>query len=453
VTTVWVWVLLAAAPVPAQKAQALAGAQSWEELYLAFAAADVKGYSAKDRVTIATELEKGCGALSKTDAVMGYSLGERAVAFHATAGALLCTARTAAASDQRDAAEKALRQGLKDFPKDGAFGLELGKQLLEEKDPAGAAAVLAKVPKKTPQYAEAKRLLASAQASKSEQQAARKEVATIESRIDKGASAEPVAKNATPGSSGSGLGYTSSEGPDGMRTRGNSRFVFKYFNNNRDFGQRADYEGRIVDAMNEIYDFDKQVVGLAREAPCDVILYSRVEFAAHFSALAAMRVAGVYSMNAIRMNDAAEITQETKAVLSHEYVHAIVDDVVHGQALRIPLWMNEGLAEYVEWRYLGSGDPPTHVAAAMHAAAQANELPSLKEMDRGAPINSRNPHIAYGVSAIAVRQLIQAGGMESLWELIREVGKGAAFEPALQKRYGKTVEKLQEEVSDELSGR
>jgi hypothetical protein len=441
--------LFAASPATAARAHELAAAQSWEELYLAFSATDPKPYSAKDRAAIASDLQKGCAALLEADAVMAYSLGDRSIVFKESAEGLLCSARAGRATDQRSAAEAALHRGLKEFPKSGAFGLELGRQLLDDKDAAGARDALAKVPRRTPEYPEAQKLLAQAKSEAQENVAARKELASVESRIEQGL---PTGHGeAVPAKGSESLTYESGEGPNGMRTRGNSRFIFKYFANNRDFGQRADYEGRIVDAMNEIYDFDKGFLGLAREAPCDVVLYTRQEFAAHFSGAAAARVAGLYAMNAIRMNDAAEINGQTKAVLAHEYVHAIVGDIVHGQDGRVPHWMNEGLAEYVEWRYLGSEDPPAWVGQAMHAAAKAGHMPSLQQMDRGAPINERNPAVAYGVSAVAVRSLLRNGGVDNLLGLIRELGTGASFPAVLSQRYGKTVEGLQDDVRDELA--
>ncbi|MFP2912278.1 hypothetical protein ACLESD_46105, partial [Pyxidicoccus sp. 3LFB2] len=89
-------VLLAAAPPPsAQKARELAASRSWEELYLAFASGEVKGVPDAQRRTISASLLKGCEALLEDDAVMAYSLGERAVAFDESAGALRCLARSA----------------------------------------------------------------------------------------------------------------------------------------------------------------------------------------------------------------------------------------------------------------------------------------------------------------------------------------------------------------------
>ena len=72
--------LLAAAP-SAQQAQQLAQSKSWEDLYLAYSAADPKGYSEADRKAISGPLLKGCEALVGNDAIMAYSLGERSVAF------------------------------------------------------------------------------------------------------------------------------------------------------------------------------------------------------------------------------------------------------------------------------------------------------------------------------------------------------------------------------------
>ena len=66
--------LLAAAP-PAQKAKELAAHKEWEELYLAFAAADPAAYPEPQRPQVAGPLLKGCEALLADDAVMAYSLG------------------------------------------------------------------------------------------------------------------------------------------------------------------------------------------------------------------------------------------------------------------------------------------------------------------------------------------------------------------------------------------
>lgn len=452
--------LLAAAP-PAQKAQELAHDGAWEELYLAYSAADPKGYPAAQRHSVAGPLLKGCEALAASDAVMAYSLGERSVAFEETAGGLKCVARTALASEQRGAAEEALRQGLQHFPKDGHFGLELGRLLLSDKDSSGAVAALSKVPPKSPESAEAKLLLQKARGQSAEESAAREQAAAIEKRMNGGGDSGGKSRGSTVTAVASdegdtrpaGLGYQSGVGSDGMRTRANGRFIIKYFNNARDFGQRAEYEGRITSALDEAYGFTKRVLGEARESPVDVVLYTREEFATHHGANMARSVAGLYSDNAIRINDAAELTRQTKATLVHEYVHSAVDDFCGGRDHNLPTWLNEGLAEYVEWRYLGSDDPPAAEAAEMRGAAKAGQLPSLSRMAQGALIGQADPALAYATSAMAVRELVHQGGTGKLLTLIRAVGRGTPFEEALQEQYGKGLEKLEEEVKAALSRR
>ncbi len=50
--------LLLGAPPKAEKADALAKAKQWEELYLAFAAADPKGYSDAEQKSVGKALQK-----------------------------------------------------------------------------------------------------------------------------------------------------------------------------------------------------------------------------------------------------------------------------------------------------------------------------------------------------------------------------------------------------------
>jgi hypothetical protein len=453
--------VLTAAPAP-QRAQELAASGAWEELYLGFSAADPKGYPPAQRRAIAGPLLKGCEALATSDAVMAYSLAERSAAFDETAGALKCLARTALGTEQRGSAEEALRRGLKRFPKDGHFGLELGRLLLDDQDAPGAALALSKVPAKAPESAEAKLLLQKARGQSAEESEARQQAVAVERRMNGGTpsregSRPAAAVEAVAGDEGStrpaSLTYESGVSSDGMRTRSNGRFVIKYFNNERDFGQRADYEGRIVSALDEAHGFTQRVLGEARQAPVDVILYTREEFRTHHGASAAQRIAGLYSENAIRINDAAELTRQTKATLVHEYVHAAVDDFCGGRDHNLPTWLNEGLAEFVEWRYLGTDGPPPAMAAELRGALKAGQLPSLTQMAGGMLINMGDPQLAYATSGSAVQELVRQGGTGKLLTLIRAVGAGTSFEAALQTHYGKSVSKLEDEVKSALSKR
>ncbi|QSQ23670.1 hypothetical protein JY651_01405 [Pyxidicoccus parkwayensis] len=454
--------VLAAAPPPsAQKAKELAASRAWEDLYLAFASGDPKDVPDAQRRTISAALLKGCEALLDEDAVMAFSLGERAAVYEESPGALRCLARSARKTDQRASAEAALRKGLEKHPKDGAFPLELGRLLLEEQDAAGALAVLEKVPPRSREAAEAKKLVQQARAKTSEENAARKEAERLEQRIN-GEGPQPrrpsgsdlevapaTGRGADKGETRSvSLSYESGTDAAGMRTRSNGRFTIRYFNNARDFGQRADYEGRVVAALDEAYDFTLREIGQTRREPVDVVLYTREEFSVHFGRDKARMIAGLYSDNAIRINDAAELTQETRATLVHEYIHAVLDEYMPNARESLPVWLNEGLAEYVEWRYLGGEGPPVPVRQAMVGAAKGGKLPRLAELASTSLIFNRNPTVAYATSAMAVGELVRRGGAERLITFIREVGAGKPIEEALRDHYGESLATLDERVRE-----
>ena len=437
-----------------QQARTWAADQAWEELYLGFSSAKPESLPAADRPALAGLLLDGSRALAGTDAVMAWSLAELAEKYHATPAALLQLARTARATEQASAAEAALRRGLKQFPGDGDLALELGRQLLEEQDLKGAAAVLGQVPAKSPRAAEARALLGKARAGLKEEKAALKEADAIERRILAGAPAEGGGEVRPSGGAAAEVGsltYESSEGPGGMRVRQNARFRFRYFNQGRDFGQRAEYEGRIQAAMNEAWEANQRILGAVRASPLEVVLYTREEFAIHHGAGAARAVAGLYSEGAIRMNDSAEISPEVKSTLVHEYVHAVTDELAGNSQL--PRWFAEGIAEYVQWRYMGGDGAPVNIASRMKAAAARGALPSLPSLASDAPIGAGDPAAAYGFCALSVRELSRRGGFPGLLQLLGDVKGGTPFDQALERRYGRTAETLDAEVRKQLLGR
>src|SRR4051794_2915929 len=105
--------VLSATPVPAQHAQVLANGKAWGDLYLAYSATRPDTFSAAERRLISHALTRGCEALLPSDAPFAFGLGDRAVVFEATGASLTCFTQAAIATDQRGAAEDALRRGLK----------------------------------------------------------------------------------------------------------------------------------------------------------------------------------------------------------------------------------------------------------------------------------------------------------------------------------------------------
>lgn len=443
--------LTLAAPPSAAQAVTFAKNKQWEELYLGFAAASPDGVSKGDRAKIGQALAAGCLALQGDDAVMAFSMGEKSVTFNPSADGLYCTALTGKRSEQRGAAEDALKTGLSSFPKDGRFALELGRLYQEDGQPGEAAAALAKVPPKSKEAAEARKLLMLISREAQPVGGARVEVSRgggggddDEGGGGSGASSLPRATSRS---------YESGVDGEGRRVRQNQYFRFLYFNAKRDFGQRADYEGAVQGALEDARVAVQRLLGASREKPLDVILYSREEFRLHHGPQAAQSVAGFYSEDAIRMNDSAEINQHNRATLVHEYVHAVMDEVTGFNQRSLPTWMHEGTAEYIEWRSEGSEGPPSQYQKTIQQLALQDSLPRLAQMSQGPLIATRNPGLSYAVSALGVRLLVERRGMGELVELMRDCGRGAPFEQALERRYGTTVQRLDEELASTLKSR
>ncbi|QSQ13409.1 peptidase MA family metallohydrolase [Myxococcus landrumensis] len=462
--------LLAAAPsTPGQKAKDLSGQKAWEELYLAFGSGDEKAVPEEQRATVSGALAKGCQALLKDDAVMAYSMGERAIVYEESAPALRCLATAARKTEQRAAAEAALLKGITRYPKDGSFPLELGKLLLEEQDAVGSQAALEKVPPRSREAAEAKRLLKQARQQTLQEDAARSEATRISRRLggsspqaanQGGDETSVVSLGTRPGMSvrAPDVGFESRVDASGMRVRANNRFVISYFDNERDFSQRADYEGKVVEILNEAYHFTRQVLGETRETPVSVVLYTAKEFGATFGQRAARFIAGRYMENAIRINDAAELTRETRATLVHEYIHSAVADFCGGNDQdmdKLPIWFNEGLAMFVEWKYQDVPGPNLRLANQMRAVVSASgKLPRLRDMTWVAPMNTASPEMGYAASGLAVKEMMRREGAHRLMTLLRAVCRdGASFDEALKTHYGMTLEDLDTEVERSLEKR
>ena len=458
--------VLSGAPTAAS-ADAFAKAAQWEELYLAFAAVQPKGYAAKDQKRIATALLKGCEALLPADAVMAFSLGEKSVAFGSQAPAVVCTAQAAIKTDQRSAADDVLRAGLKRHAKDGAIAVELARLMIEEKDGPGAVRVLSTVPKTSKAFGDAQTLMVSAQALVEEAASAR---AQLSGRTRKAAEPDerssPVVveteggdddderpsnpRRPAPPKLGESRSYESSVDEEGRRTRQNAYFRFRYFNAQRDFGQRAEYEGRVQAALEESRLAARNVMGVARESAVDVILYSKAEFTMHHGPWAAAAIAGFYSGSAIRMNDSAEINPQNMATLVHEYVHAVVDELCQFDTRGLPKWANEGLAEYVEWQFTGRSKPEGRYHAYLKQLAAQKRLPSLSSMRDDPLIASSDPGMLYSYAAMAMRTYVQRYGMADLVGLLRDVGKGVPFEKAFGLHTSSDLARFEDSVRDEI---
>ncbi len=419
------------------KATSLAEAKEWDALFAAFANAKVDGYGAKERVQIAGALSSGCEGILAEDATMASQLGELSIGFQPTVENCTCAAVAGRRAKLHELAENALKVGLSKFPKDESLKLEHVRLMTDEGDRVMAEKTYAEMKKNSPQAKEAFALLFGAAAEKKPAPS----VATAGSKSPR--------DNAFEGSGGSNT-YQSTTDEEGRRIRFNAHFRFRYFNGKRDFGQRAEYEGKIQAAMELARQSAGRILGVNREAPLDVILYSRQEFAMHHGEQMAQQVAGFYSENSIRMNDTAEVNERNQAVLVHEFVHAVVDDLTESRSRRVPFWVNEGLAEYTKWKFEGQDGPALNYRRRLKDLAAQQRLPRLDQMTTEAPIKQGDPGAAYAFSGESVRIMVSKSGVSQVIEYIRKCGQGQDAQVTFRQFFGKDFEEFQHEMESEL---
>jgi len=454
--------ILAATPAStAADAEKLARAKNWDDLYLAFSSGDPAKFASADRAKIGDALLSGARAMAPTDAVMAVSLGERAVAFHETVDALLETASLEEKADQNGQAAKFLDRAVALDAKSGAAHLARAELALRENDAPLCLKQLDAVPAGF-EAAEVKALRNKAQTKVIEKQAGEAALDRVQQQVAINQLKAP--DQAAPASKSSKQGPAQAKTVSmidpadrmdgaamaGLRQKAGEHFVFAYGNNERDWGQRADYEGHVEEALEEAYEYVGEAMHTNRTEPVQVVLYTKQEFEFHFGGSALSRAAGFFS-GKIRINGAEEMTPEVRAVIVHEYVHAVLAELM-GPRGNCPQWVNEGFATYVENMYRDSRGMPgadDGWRTELHSMAVAGQLPHLQTLDRSF-LEYNNPRVAYATSGRAMKILIERFGMDAFVAALQDSAK-MGWPKSMAEHLSADLDSLDDEVKSELS--
>lgn len=125
-----------------------------------------------------------------------------------------------------------------------------------------------------------------------------------------------------------------------------------------------------------------------------------------------------------------------KSTIAHEYTHAVIMDLTHGN---IPRWFNEGIAKYMEYKY---GIPP-RVNYLAHALTSDNIIP-WDQIDTAIISPNKNmAMLAYQQSFNFVFYLVQRYGMTKLRTLLDMLGATVDFQTAIERTYGVPLATIQ----------
>lgn len=196
----------------------------------------------------------------------------------------------------------------------------------------------------------------------------------------------------------------------------------------------------VLDVLQDAYNDLGADLGYYPEADIPVLLYAREDFAA---VTRSPEWAGGLYDGKIRapLGGVRRMTPPLKALLYHEYAHVLVRFLGKG---RVPVWLNEGLAEMAGRRHFDP--PPARVPPGRHL-----DPASLERSFGELPVEL--VPLAYARSHARVQRLVDLCGWPPLGELLQRLGVGTPWASAIAQAYapcGYDWPRLQVELQDEL---
>ncbi len=231
------------------------------------------------------------------------------------------------------------------------------------------------------------------------------------------------------------LPYAADARPDGVdwRVRRTSHFIIYYAD------RSASVASRIAVSAEKWYIDISDKLGFSPGGVTPVYLYpDRVSFSRATGVGRADTVVGLAQAHVIRL-DASEVFANAEQVMAHEMVHVFIARRLHGNTARIPLWMHEGLAQYLsdDW-----GDAELEL---LREAASTGAILPLDSIGARFPEDQRGRAIAYAQSYSLVKYIADRYTSESLQDILTEVKRGMRFETACFNSLGTEPDDLERE--------
>ena len=129
--------------------------------------------------------------------------------------------------------------------------------------------------------------------------------------------------------------------------------------------------------------------------------------------------------------------------LTHELTHILVGRAAGGSTALVPLWLNEGLAEF------GNLDKGLSYVYFLDWAVDTQRLIPFTRL-QSFPGDPNLVIVSYGQSRDFVEYLIETYGADKIAETLASIGEGRSGDIAIRNIYGKTVQQLDNEWRDKI---
>jgi hypothetical protein len=194
------------------------------------------------------------------------------------------------------------------------------------------------------------------------------------------------------------------------------------------------FEQEVLDELERAFASLDQWLGLRLPRRLEVVVDDPGLFDAQFAPLFRFRAAGFYS-GSIRVRGDTRLTADLSRTLHHELLHAALDAAA--PSLVLPAWLNEGCAEWFEYRSAGLRSLPQRGRAALaQLSAQRALLPlELLSQPSFAGLDGRSAGVAYLQSYGMVDYLVRSAGERGLARFLDELIRSRNLARALQRVY------------------
>ena len=208
-------------------------------------------------------------------------------------------------------------------------------------------------------------------------------------------------------------------------------------------------EQQVLEELERAYERLDDHLGLRPSRRIRVLVYDAGVFERQFAGRFRFGVAGFYN-GVIYIRGTTSLTPYLKKVLHHELVHAALDEAA--PSLVYPAWLNEGLAEWFEWRAFGKRHLSGREWAKLVHARRNGGLLSLASLSAPS-LGGLGPGVAslaYLQSYGLIDYLSRSYGERSLRDLCSAVVRTRNLERALQRVYRLDAAELEAAFAAEL---
>jgi hypothetical protein len=214
-----------------------------------------------------------------------------------------------------------------------------------------------------------------------------------------------------------------------------------HFSLRYDGGAAPQLPRQVLDALESDFDEIASQLNYTPPEPIGVVLYANQEFA---DITRAPSWVGALNDGRIRIpvQGLTSVTPELAHVLKHELAHSFIGQKTHGRA---PVWLQEGVAQWIEGRRCGS------VAANLLALYDQHEDPALSTLE-GSWMSLPKDYagVAYAWSLAVVETIVDEGGASDIERLLDRVGSEPNTEAAAKSALHEDYAELNKLTADYL---